>query len=229
MLNILKRNTPKIVRLYGRTLENVDYPIPGRSVRSKRQVERKPDKDLKDVSMHHRIREDGKEYAGKLKECDSFFKSLSEKKLQNDGALYKKYLRTIKEYNECQTAATLQELKNYEAVFCTSAVATKGQLFRDSKVFQVIIDEAGMCTEPETIAAIVATSAKQVVLIGDHQQLRPVVSCVEAGKKGLECSMFEQYAEMSENPDYANQIKFTTLNTQYRMVSFNDKTIPRYR
>lgn len=36
-----------------------------------------------------------------------------------------------------------------------------------------------MCTEPETLAPIISSKAEQVVLIGDHKQLQPVVLCSE--------------------------------------------------
>ncbi|CAG2250013.1 unnamed protein product [Mytilus edulis] len=63
-----------------------------------------------------------------------------------------------------------------------------------------------MCTEPESMAAIIATRAEQVVLIGDHKQLRPIVMSTEAAKLGLEKSLFERYAH-----------KATLLTSQYRM------------
>ena len=227
VLSMLKESAPKIVRLYGKKLEKSDFPILGRDARSKRQVDRKTDEELKEISMHNIIRKEGKEYAETLREYDSFFRSLSEDELQSDRKKHKTYLKNMQSYHQCLTNATICELQNYEAVFCTTSVATKGQIFTNKNVYQVIIDEAGMCTEPETIAAIVALAAKQVVLIGDHQQLRPVVNCLEAGKLGLEKSMFEQYAELSEDPELSRFIKFTTLTTQYRMVSGFFSTSPQ--
>lgn len=64
-----------------------------------------------------------------------------------------------------------------------------------------------MCTEPETLAPIIATKADQVVLIGDHKQLQPIILCSEASDLGLSKSLFERYA---------NSAVF--LDTQYRMV-----------
>ena len=73
--------------------------------------------------------------------------------------------------------------------------------------FQLIIDECGSCTEPEGLVPIVSSEAKQVVLIGDHQQLQPVILDSMARKRGLELSLFERYSE-----------KAIVLTTQYRMV-----------
>ena len=77
---------------------------------------------------------------------------------------------------------------------------------------QCIIDECGMATEPETIAA--ASISDHIVLIGDHKQLQPVVKYKTAGDNGLRRSLFERYAT---DEDYDKIL--TQLNIQYRMVS----------
>ncbi len=74
---------------------------------------------------------------------------------------------------------------------------------------QVIIDECGMCKEPETMIPLVALKPKQVVLIGDHLQLQPIVKCPSAKRAGLDVSMFERYARR-HSP--------IMLTRQYRMV-----------
>lgn len=75
-------------------------------------------------------------------------------------------------------------------------------------LFQIIVDECGMCTELESLVPIVAHRAQQVVLIGDHRQLRPIVIDDTARSLGLDRSMFERYSD-----------KAVMLTTQYRMVS----------
>jgi len=65
-----------------------------------------------------------------------------------------------------------------------------------------------MCKEAESLIPIVSSSARQVVLVGDHQQLQPVVQETSARKCGLGRSLFERHAS------YAIQ-----LREQYRMVS----------
>ena len=50
----------------------------------------------------------------------------------------------------------------------------------------------------------------QVVLIGDHKQLRPIISNQVAKDLGMEKSLFERHAE--------NAIM---LDTQYRMVNMH--------
>ena len=79
---------------------------------------------------------------------------------------------------------------------------------------QIIIDECAMSTEPHSLAPIIATQAKQVVLIGDHQQLRPVVTCQPAVERGLDQSLFQRL--YNQFPECAAFLRF-----QYRMVSSN--------
>jgi regulator of nonsense transcripts 1 len=77
---------------------------------------------------------------------------------------------------------------------------------------QVLIDECGMCPEPHSMIPIIAVNARQVVLIGDHKQLRPVILCQHAADRGLQQSLFERiYGKFHKNTVF--------LNKQYRMVS----------
>ena len=74
-------------------------------------------------------------------------------------------------------------------------------------LLKLIIDESGMCTEPESLIPIVSTGASQVVLVGDHMQLQPIVTDYTAKQRGLVRSLFERFAN-----------KAVILTTQYRMV-----------
>ena len=91
---------------------------------------------------------------------------------------------------------------------CKSVISrTKPGLY----ISQVIVDEAGMCPEPQCLVPIIATKADQVVLIGDHKQLRPIIMCKEAAELGLDRSLFERYVSREND-------MFTMLVQQYRMV-----------
>ena len=68
-----------------------------------------------------------------------------------------------------------------------------------------------MATEPECMVPI--CSAENVVLIGDHQQLQPVIQNTTAASKGLEYSLFERYAKGRQKQSVH------MLQLQYRMVS----------
>lgn len=66
-----------------------------------------------------------------------------------------------------------------------------------------------MCKEPESLVPIVSSRAQQVVLIGDHKQLQPIILEKRAKNFGLGRSMFERYASDA-----------VMLTTQYRMVFY---------
>ena len=72
-----------------------------------------------------------------------------------------------------------------------------------------------MCMEPESLVAIVAApKANQVVLIGDHQQLQPIINCRTAVNVGLNVSLFERCFDHCSEANAS-----TMLKVQYRMVS----------
>ena len=64
-----------------------------------------------------------------------------------------------------------------------------------------------MCMELESLVPITFSRAKQVVLIGDHKQLQPVVKDQQAMTLGLNISMFERLSDRAQ-----------MLKLQYRMV-----------
>ncbi|XP_062566529.1 helicase with zinc finger domain 2-like [Saccostrea cucullata] len=201
----LKRISPpelNILRMYGNSLECKEFPMPGK-VFSKRKNESAPDESLHDVSLHHLIRKSGNKYAEKIRDFDRKFKL--EKKID---------YQDIKEYKKYIFKAVQDEIPKYDVILCTTAVATSSRFLEATakSIYQLLIDEAGMCTEPECLAAIVATQAKQVVLIGDHKQLQPIVTCQEAAALGLQKSMFERYAESQ-----ASKKVLTLLTDQFRM------------
>jgi len=208
MIKKLGDRVPRIVRMYGSSLENVDYHVPGLVVSSRSRADSRPDVALQDVSLHHLIRRKDKPYSEEIKKS---FRELKQVPSNMDREQSNEYRKKIRAYEKLLNKAAQEELKNYDVIFCTTAMATNPKFIRSIKdrVYQCIIDECGMCTEPECIATLIATKAKQVVLIGDHQQLRPVVQCSAAADLGLETSLFERYSNLA-----------TFLNKQYRMVCY---------
>jgi regulator of nonsense transcripts 1 len=73
---------------------------------------------------------------------------------------------------------------------------------------KVLIDEATQATEPECLLPILK-GAKQVILVGDHCQLGPVIMCKKAAKAGLNQSLFERLVCLGIRP--------IRLQVQYRM------------
>ena len=191
----------KCIRVYGSSLENMDYPIPGKVFSTRHSAgDTKPDPGLKSMSLHHIIRGEDNQHAERIR---SFDKIIADDAESAD-------FRNIKEYCRLLRLASTEELRKCDVIFCTTTVATGPRILEScrGKIYQMIMDEAGMCTEPQSIAAIIATQAKQVVLVGDHKQLRPVVKATQAKNLGLEKSLFERYAQRA-----------SFLSSQYRMVS----------
>ena len=95
-----------------------------------------------------------------------------------------------------------------QIILCTCVASGKPRLTRScDNIQQCIVDECGMCMELESLVPITCSKARQVVLIGDHKQLQPVVQDNLAITLGLSVSMFERLSERAK-----------MLELQYRMV-----------
>ncbi|XP_067677769.1 3'-5' exoribonuclease HELZ2-like [Haliotis asinina] len=188
---------PNIIRLYGSNIVAQDYPVPKRTFMSKRSMrDLRSDPELFHVSLHHMIRKTGKPHAEEIRMYDKLFRTNPESVTVSH----------IKKYGKLVYNAACEELTKCDVILCTCLVAGTRKLTQSTRIFQVIIDECAMSTEPQSMIPIIATKAKQVVLIGDHKQLRPIVQCKLAAELGLDQSLFERFAAEA-----------TFLNTQYRM------------
>ena len=98
-------------------------------------------------------------------------------------------------------------LSKAEVICCTCSGAFDPRL----KTFlfqQVLLDEATQATEPEGLLPILV-GAEQVIMVGDHYQLGPVVMCKKAAAAGLNRSLFERLVHLGNRP--------YRLHIQYRM------------
>lgn len=101
----------------------------------------------------------------------------------------------------------LDILRRADVVVCTCSAAGDPRL-RKLRFRTVLIDESTQATEPECLIPIVH-GCKQLVLVGDHQQLGPVVGCKAAANAGLSKSLFERLISLGHRP--------IRLTVQYRM------------
>ena len=100
------------------------------------------------------------------------------------------------------------EKSGVQIVLCTCVTAGSPRIVTScDNVQQCIVDECGMCMEPESLVPITGSRARQIVLIGDHKQLQPVVQDHVAKSLGLNVSMFERHSKRA-----------MMLRLQYRMV-----------
>eukprot|EP01018_Ginkgo_biloba_P005409 Gb_22830 [translate_table: standard] len=104
--------------------------------------------------------------------------------------------------------ATEREISQSADVICSTCVGAGDPRLANFRFRQVLIDESTQATEPECLIPLVL-GAKQVVLVGDHCQLGPVIMCKKAARAGLAQSLFERLVLLGVKP--------FRLQVQYRM------------
>jgi regulator of nonsense transcripts 1 len=112
-----------------------------------------------------------------------------------------------KRYRQLRQQAEREILQAADVICCTCVAAGDPRL-KDFRFRQILIDESTQAMEPECFIPIVL-GAKQIVLVGDHCQLGPVVMNKNAAKAGLTQSLFERLVHMGIRP--------IRLQVQYRM------------
>jgi regulator of nonsense transcripts 1 len=112
-----------------------------------------------------------------------------------------------KRFKQLTRAAEREILSNADVVCCTCVGAGDPRLSK-MKFRNVLIDESTQSAEPECMIPLVL-GCKQVVLVGDHKQLGPVIMNKKAAKAGLNQSLFERLVKLNLTP--------IRLNVQYRM------------
>ncbi|CAH1274458.1 HELZ2 [Branchiostoma lanceolatum] len=200
----------KIVRMYSDMIEKEEFPIPNEPVhpnKCKSEKESKLTSEHDDVSLHHLIRKPGNPHAEAIRAFETLFRDPNYTVTEKDVTDYK--IRVMK--------AKVHELRQKHVILCTCTAAASPKMGMATNIEQCIVDECGMCTEPESFVPIVGApvdrngfatfhNPKQVILIGDHQQLRPIVLEKTSQQLGMATSLFQRYAW-----------KATMLTTQYRM------------
>ncbi|KAI8467101.1 MAG: P-loop containing nucleoside triphosphate hydrolase protein [Monoraphidium minutum] len=93
-------------------------------------------------------------------------------------------------------------------VVCCTCVGAGDPRLTALRFQHVLVDEATQATEPEALMPLVL-GAKQVILVGDHCQLGPVIMCKRAAEAGLSLSLFERLRLLGCKP--------LRLQVQYRM------------
>ncbi len=99
-------------------------------------------------------------------------------------------------YRQLKLAAEKQILHAAD-VICTTCVGAGDPRLSEFRFRQVLIDESTQAMEAECLIPIVF-GAKQIVLVGDHCQLGPVVMHKNAAKAGLSQSLFERLVQLGK-------------------------------
>ncbi|KAL2090569.1 hypothetical protein ACEWY4_012832 [Coilia grayii] len=184
------------LRVYSEQMEVLEYPYPGSSLKLSRHSHRegKPNTELRSITLHHLMRGPHNPHSAKIRAFDARIKqedTLDEEEIK----CYKQLLQKARKY----------ELLRHDVVLCTCTAASNPN-FGILSPQQIIIDECAMATEPEAFIPLVANQPEQIVLIGDHKQLKPVVHSDVVERLGMSKSLFERYMR-----------KALMLDIQYRM------------
>jgi regulator of nonsense transcripts 1 len=115
--------------------------------------------------------------------------------------------RDQKKYRSLRNRTEREILQAADVICCTCVGAGDPRL-KNFRFRQVLIDEATQAIEAEALIPI-SMGAKQVIFVGDHCQLGPVVMCKAAAKAGLTQSLFERLVLIGTRP--------IRLQVQYRM------------
>lgn len=158
----------KILRIYSRTGEQVGRTgpknIPG--LHKPMKVEGCPPL-LEPHTLHHKVLNGP--FGGAIREFEDKFELLAKKKKLPSKDM-------VDKYRKCKSAAEKGVFEEgYDIILCTcnEAAGDRIKKYFEFTVAECIIDECGMAMEPESMAVI--RHAQQVVLIGDHKQLQPVL------------------------------------------------------
>ncbi|CAN3373152.1 hypothetical protein DIURU_001194 [Diutina rugosa] len=134
---------------------------------------------------------------------------------KEEGAKYANYREREGELDDAEVAKVGRAIRQAESrilkkcdVVCCTCVGAGDRRLANYKFRSVLIDESTQASEPEVLIPIVK-GAKQVVLVGDHQQLGPVILNKKAGDSGLRQSLFERLVVLGHVP--------IRLEVQYRM------------
>ena len=112
-----------------------------------------------------------------------------------------------KKFKQLTRNAEREILGNADVICCTCVGSGDPRLSK-IKFRTVLVDESTQSAEPECMIPLVL-GCKQVVLVGDHQQLGPVIMNKKAAKAGLNQSLFERLVILGCAP--------IRLQVQYRM------------
>ncbi|KAG8962067.1 hypothetical protein FRC05_005536 [Tulasnella sp. 425] len=170
----------------------------------------------------HRLKPELDELTAKLKRLHERREELHQKLIDLLGDDSPKALKTKAKYEEVQGSIKRKESALYKVrmtmlheivhsadVICTTCISSASIALTVIDFPVVFLDEASMCMEPASLIPIMK-GCQHLALIGDHQQLPPIVTSPEALGGGLGMSLFERLINERAVPT-------VMLDQQYRM------------
>ncbi|XP_054838935.1 DNA replication ATP-dependent helicase/nuclease DNA2 [Eublepharis macularius] len=108
-----------------------------------------------------------------------------------------------------KTVAQLEELYGSQPIVATTCMGINHPIFTRKQFDFCIVDEASQISQPVCLGPLFCSH--RFVLVGDHQQLPPLVQNAEARALGMSESLFKRLEQ--------NKNAVVQLNVQYRMNS----------
>lgn len=170
-------------------LVNMGLKVVRITAKSKEDV----DSDVKQYCLHEQVKSSASNEFRKLINMKEEFGELNVKETKT----YYNYLKRAE-----------RKLIAAADVICCTCVGANDKRLSNLSFSSVLVDESTQASEPECLIPIVK-GAKQVILVGDHQQLGPVILNKRASDAGLRQSLFERLILLGHTP--------IRLEVQYRM------------
>lgn len=211
----------KVLRVYGRTIEDQTFK---QSLRTNLpSAQSAMDKECEDISLHFRIRKRSNPHSSKVKSIEEEVmqlrrRTITKEFVKDQEKNTKELCLKVQEFYQVLNEAERYEIAETEVILCTCVEAGSSRVKRHARVCHVIIDEASMCLEAESLVALNSAGQRlrQVVLLGDHKQLGAVIMSSVPRKLGLGKSLFDV---LFNAPTAGKTYSSCMLQTQYRMVS----------
>lgn len=153
---------------------------------------------------HHPLQE---ELAFLQDEQRQLRKALPSLRGKEKGLMHKDINNNQKEIRRLEQTMTTSLLDEAE-VICATTIGCGHRLLGARKFPIVLMDEATQASEPSSLVPIIK-GCRQLIMVGDHQQLPPTVVSRRAEQGGLNRSLFERLI--------ACGLDSMMLTTQYRM------------
>ncbi|CAK0912209.1 unnamed protein product [Prorocentrum cordatum] len=211
----------RILRIYGADAEKAEFPVPRRNEHPNVDVRKQVvvPEEMRRFTLHWRCHAavEGETSTKEAMNTRRAYRAMIEHgpRGPRSGALRAAYQLALAD-------ARAAELRDADIVFTTCvscrrmAVSEALQRCGGLQFEQVILDEAGQATEPESLCPLTfAACAQQACLFGDHLQLRPILKSHTAKVAGLGVSLFERLASAGGAGGDEGPLCF--LAQQYRM------------
>ena len=199
-------NKLKVLRVYPSNIEQLVHPNSFELLHDREATSESENLDLKGLkrhSLHYKMRFECGDLGETIKTYEKSFNTNKQKQKfasKADRVQYKK----VKMKAESKILSD-----SIDILICNCKEMASARIFHNIEVAQVIIDEAAMVTEPESIIPV--QYAEQIILIGDHHELQPKVYSKHAERSGLNTSLFQRYVDVI-------QFEHSILKEQFRMV-----------